>query len=1111
MLSSAARANLLADPSLEPIDASTAIPLPEQSREMIARAQGITSCTAATLRAAGTTAAQVNPPYTVTLTDLTPSTGQSEPNGEVGVDGIHGHRVEKVIRLRIQIRDQYGVEPTYPVLVHLATGGPHHGTLILDPDGARTECPDASFLWHERDAQGNLVALNEEFEYRMGTWSRYVGVEPDPNNPPQVKPVWGVAEDLEVRLETPDGAPLSYRVHPEPGKPDHFACWEGPNLPCGDLFAFWTGSFFSGETIIDAYHLEDGWGNATYGYTDTAATQPGAGVAVQFTDQTAGTAGNFAGYTLATQWPTNPAPSGQMPSTLSVDYPDDPAGDWVAGTVTKALTYDFSGGSSHVLIQKQNYDGRFGVDESAWPMTVSPGASEGALPKTAPGDTPRLVLLALSGSSIPSRIPAGPYYSIVGQDEPSLDPTHVYRNTGEGWNWVSATDQDAALEIGLGGEFRLSLVDGSGTVVPGTAFRVHRCPRGEHLTAEQPPGDCTLGPVDSEGLTGVLSSLTLNEAGGQRGYLGIELTKAPVNPGQYLIMMESIGSTPYRIRWQSQLFGRATPEEDLKGGFVICTVLGGEILDENFQRIKQLVVDRPRQVYVRIDDPTRAVSTFPIDVATEEGDGTPVDSISGVLVTRLGQSGVFLSGPVTIVPPQGLAGPAPAPRSAHILGAGQTIEGTTRPQGLAIARETTRSWAQAEIAPGIAVAVFVDTMPNGKSFHSDGSSRNPAGGHHPNLLYADGTSTTIVSAWIHYCTADDSTEAGGVPNFRVVATVADLTNGALLDNGDASTSVTTTTDANGWAQFTFQAAPHESAPTGMVAKAEVKVSAEAYPTASLASTDVFSYATYDFRNIGLTAGELSGPGLTVDRIQYAFQNFVPGQPSFLAHFFLKGETAGFLDIQHRCDPGATGCTALETDPAYDPTGSGDHVNPTIESRSAAQAFFDAAHQEVDGVDININPFVLIVRAQKEQSLLGSTILPSTLVLSKAMGYGRPTWFKKQLQDAALGHKRYRDEMVYGNTGEPVPMDGPFFFSSTDVPISLCEWRKVLKIGLSPEEGELQKDERFILGRSNVAFTATSRTDYVLFRYNNWVQVCQPGGGNRLFRQVMEQLRGVLAP
>jgi hypothetical protein len=90
------------DPGFEPVDASTAVPLPESPRAMTARAQGITSCSAATFAAAATTASQVNPPYTVTLTDLTPSTGQSEPNGVVDAAGIHGHRIEKIIRLKIQ-------------------------------------------------------------------------------------------------------------------------------------------------------------------------------------------------------------------------------------------------------------------------------------------------------------------------------------------------------------------------------------------------------------------------------------------------------------------------------------------------------------------------------------------------------------------------------------------------------------------------------------------------------------------------------------------------------------------------------------------------------------------------------------------------------------------------------------------------------------------------------------------------------------------------------------------------------------------------------------------------------------------------------------------------
>ena len=162
-----------------------------------------------------------------------------------------------------------------------------------------------TFIWHDRDDQGNLIAGNEEFEIGMGTLSSYVGVAPDPVTPGQVVPVWGTAELLNLAAQAKvqiDGAwadPLlmGYGVHPEPGKPDHFACWEGPNLPCGDVFAYWTG-IFDGSTLYNAYQLEDPRGNMTFGYTATSATAPGAGVTTTFTDQTTGGSGEPVSYAL---------------------------------------------------------------------------------------------------------------------------------------------------------------------------------------------------------------------------------------------------------------------------------------------------------------------------------------------------------------------------------------------------------------------------------------------------------------------------------------------------------------------------------------------------------------------------------------------------------------------------------------------------------------------------------------------------------------------------------------------------------------------------------------------------------------------------------------------
>jgi hypothetical protein len=127
--------------------------------------------------------------------------------------------------------------------VQLAVGGPRHGTLILDPDGHQVACSRAAFLWHEDPEHPN-----DQFGYTMGTYSAYVGVEPDPNNPPQVRPVWGTAEALGLAAQAKalvNGAPadpllVSYGVHPKPGKPDHFFCLDGLLRPCSDTFAYWT-------------------------------------------------------------------------------------------------------------------------------------------------------------------------------------------------------------------------------------------------------------------------------------------------------------------------------------------------------------------------------------------------------------------------------------------------------------------------------------------------------------------------------------------------------------------------------------------------------------------------------------------------------------------------------------------------------------------------------------------------------------------------------------------------------------------------------------------------------------------------------------------------------
>ena len=355
-----------ADPGSGPLDASTAVPLPEVEAEaegMTAQAQAITSCGQATfiqgIVPAGT---QLHPPFTATLTDLTPSTGQTQPNGEVGVDGIHGHRIEKTARVKIGIRDSTGAEPAYPVLVQLAVGGPRHGTLILDPDGSALECTQVAFLWHDRDAQGNLIAANEEFGYRMGTYAAYVGVTADPGHPGQVVPVWGTAEALglsaqakvQINDQWADPFLMTYGVHPEPGKPDHFASFDLHGRPEDNRFEYWSdylinpanGGLMAADrrTIENVYVLTDRYGNTTYGFGATSSTSSRPNVTVEFADQLAD-GPDHAAYTMATSWTdAGGMPDGEVPATLTVTYPGD--SDWGVGPSPSRSPWCSNGGAS---------------------------------------------------------------------------------------------------------------------------------------------------------------------------------------------------------------------------------------------------------------------------------------------------------------------------------------------------------------------------------------------------------------------------------------------------------------------------------------------------------------------------------------------------------------------------------------------------------------------------------------------------------------------------------------------------------------------------------------------------------------------------------------------
>jgi hypothetical protein len=123
----------------------------------------------------------------------------------------------------------------------------------------------------------------------------------------------------------------------------------------------------------------------------------------------------------------------------------------------------------------------------------------------------------------------------------------------------------------------------------------------------------------------------------------------------------------YRIRQGGATYTSSLPQGEYQGAFALCTVMGGEFLDENFQRVDQLRVDRPVQAYVRFVDSRDPANGITATITTKDSKANPVSSDVSVTLSRLGASSTFL-GPVTFLP-RGWTGESGL--SAHALAAPQ--------------------------------------------------------------------------------------------------------------------------------------------------------------------------------------------------------------------------------------------------------------------------------------------------------------------------------------------------------------------------------------------------------------------------------------------------------
>jgi hypothetical protein len=620
----------------------------------------ITECQAA-LFAAACVSNQVRPPFSVVLTDNSPSTGQTVANGVVDTGaGIHGHRVQHRIHMQLEITDATGAAPNSPVLVHLQLGNSNAGSLILDPDGTALECQQqASFLWHEMDANGNIIAENDLFDYRLGTKANFGGVVPDPANPGQVKPVWGLVENLRVQLSTLDPQnnatvrlQQDFPVHPEPGKPDHFE-WNpniaGPQNQKPFLSAYNYQEASPPQELYDnnnyyfqnLYYLDDGFGNRTYGYTNVSASDAAGNVHGSLQAQTPPTAELYDAnaYTVGYTWEKNPDwPSGNFTTTLTAHIPVDlPDNDWAAFDVNQNFTGVFSTPQFFTIRENGGYDlppdfaiqptpsGQY-VDvrivspqepvTDVWPgWGITPGFY---------GQLMRFPLLLLQGSQVKF------FNDVV----------------------IEGQQGDPMIVTAGGDTFDISLVDAKGQIAKDAQLQANLCPRYDHTDAtklqNQVPNTCT-GPIVTS-TNGTLSNI----AADQHGYFGVMVSQAPLNPGDYyLFVAPSAGNAhPYYVS------GATTPGSAIINDSVV-NVIEGEFLDVNLHRVDPFIIRQTMPAYLRVafkgsTDPSLTLNVHAYDQDSNEL-GTPVT----VTVNRVGSTDIYL-GPLQLYP-DGDTPPAPGP------------------------------------------------------------------------------------------------------------------------------------------------------------------------------------------------------------------------------------------------------------------------------------------------------------------------------------------------------------------------------------------------------------------------------------------------------------------
>jgi hypothetical protein len=353
----------------------------------------------------------------------------------------------------------------------------------------------------------------------------------------------------------------------------------------------------------------------------------------------------------------------------------------------------------------------------------------------------------------------------------------------------------------------------------------------------------------------------------------------------------------------------------------------------------------------------------------------------------------------------------------------------------------------------------------------------------PNILYADGGSDPLQyhSTFIRAIAKDNN----GIPvaGARLTFTT-DF--GSFLDGSQNSAS--DTTDSSGKASVAYFNGVWILGSTDTKA-ATISVSGDGVRQAN--TVTVYNYRGFTFNDLTITDDEHNNSN---DMTQAQVQQFFEQRRSFLARFILSTmSTEGFYDSNNNetWDVG---------EPLYEPDQSirNGRFDGATATQRASQIFFDAAQAR------GINPKILIVTAEKEQSLISRAALPingqygelGTLDCAMGNGCGNPALrgFIQQVTGAADTFRRRFNDSSASRSFQGRVVAFPLFIMVTNDVTQNVRHRLH-----DQDQGNPRVPVSFwiLVGNSH-------RATYAQFRYTPHVQAEPNGGGVYLFEKIWLQ-------